>query len=266
MQLKEFKDWLTVHCSSPKTIDSYYNAIYRFYKKYNIINQENIYNYIKYLVEQNKSRAMINQFIFAVKKYCLFKNLNFDIPKPRKPQQKIKPYLTEDELKETCKKIIYITKKPDKYRAILQFLFYTGLRREELVNLKRKDIDLDNCIVSVQKTKTNFARKVIFPKKIITDLKSYFLREREEINAFNITYQSVYDMLKKIGQEMGLKDKFNPHAFRHSSAHYLLKITKNDLRVVQKILGHVNLTTTTRYVDINNEEAINIVKNIYKNH
>lgn len=265
MNLTEFKNWLTIYCTSSKTVQNYFEAMKRFSLQYPELNQENIHSYISSLIEQKKSRSAINQFIYALRKYCEFARLQFDIPKPRKQKDKIKPYLTEEEMKEIVKKVKYIVRNPIKYMALIQFLFYTGLRREELINLKREDINLDKCTVNVHETKTDTARIIVFPPSLLAELNLYFLKDRENINAFNVTYQSVYEVLTRIGKECGYADKCNPHAFRHACAHYLLKITGNQYQVVQKMLGHVNIATTMHYVDMNNEEAINKLEKIYSN-
>ena len=157
-----------------------------------------------------------------------------------------------------------IVEKYEKYQAISSLLFYTGLRLEELVNLKRSDINLEERIVTVRNTKGKMDKVCPFTKDTTKLIKIYFLREREISNAFNITSASVYQTIVKIGDMLGYEFTLHPHIFRHSAGHYWLKETNNNLVVVQKILGHSDVKTTMLYLQLSNIEAIETVQEILK--
>lgn len=189
-------------------------------------------------------------------KYELIKKL-----KPYKIEHKVKDYITKDELIEIIHMaetfISYID--IDKLRAILYFMFYTGLRRGEFCKLKRSDIDLVNRTVIVKTpTKNKWERVVPFPAKIAATkhqksidfvqlLKTYFVSEGENENAFNMnapTLTYMFDQLKPFAPNK----KLCPHLMRHSFARMLAKAGV-DSRVAQKLLGHKDITTTMLYYD-----------------
>jgi integrase/recombinase XerD len=147
------------------------------------------------------------------------------------------------------------------YRAILELLYAAGLRVSELVNLKYSNISMDHSYVRCF-GKGSKERLVPIGKKAKDALKNYF-RERDYIlkkndvkNEFlfinekgiKISRQEVYVFISELGQEF-LNKHITPHTVRHSFATHMLE-NGADLRVVQELLGHSDVSTTQLYTHV----------------
>ena len=264
MNLQNFKNWLMVNRDSKNTVETYLRQMKGFFKSFSEFNQETVNNYLLERLDKKVAKTTWNLDISALRAYAEFSKIEINFPKNKKPDQKIQPHLEEKELEEIFKKLKYIVNQNNKYQAILGVLFYSGLRIKELENLKRSDFNFDNDTIIIRNTKGKTDRVVPFPIPIRRKIENFFLRNREQENAFDITEDSVRQILSKIGREMGLNYNLHPHTFRHSCARYLLRITNNDYRTVQNILGHADIKTTMLYTKITNEEAIEKLQNIFK--
>jgi integrase/recombinase XerD len=149
-------------------------------------------------------------------------------------------------------------------KAILETLYATGMRVSEVVNLRRDNINLDigflRCI-----GKGNKERVIPLGKKAIRSLERYLefsrgrlLNKKESeflfLNRFGkkISRQSIWKMIKKYAQAARIKKPIKPHILRHSFATHLLE-RGADLRAVQEMLGHSNISTTQIYTHINKD-------------
>lgn len=144
-----------------------------------------------------------------------------------------------------------------KLKAILYFMFYTGLRKSEVVNIKRKDIDLEinRAIVRIP-NKSSKERLVYFPPNVGHILKNYFLEEKENNNAFNIKYyqlEYLFKFMKKFDKNI------KPHAMKHSFAQLLMQ-NGVDIKIAQALLGHSSLSTTELYCNPSNSTISSIYK------
>lgn len=264
MNLPEFKNWLTIYCNRPKTREVYYSVISRFLKQHTEITQDTVNSYLSDMINKKASNTSINQFIYSMRKYAKFASLSLELPEPRPREQKVYSSLTYEELEVVLGKLEQVVKEPEKYKAILLFMFYTGLRRQELINLKRSDFDFDKFTVTINKSKTYKGKVVQLPESVIKIIKVYFLREREGQNAFNISYCSLYSILKRIGKMFNCPKKFSPHSFRRACARHLFRITNNDYRIAKKQLGHSNIATTMSYAEITKEESFKMLGDAFK--
>ncbi|HEK85417.1 MAG: site-specific tyrosine recombinase XerD [Candidatus Saccharicenans sp.] len=154
-------------------------------------------------------------------------------------------------------------------RAILEVLYGSGLRVSELIGLEIKDVRLDQGFL-ICKGKGNKERivplgssaarwtkrylKEVRPRWDKKGLPVLFLTRRGE--AF--TRQGIWKILKVYGREAGLMEKIHPHVLRHSFATHLLE-RGADLRSVQMLLGHSQITTTQIYTQVSRER----LKQIY---
>lgn len=165
-------------------------------------------------------------------------------------ERKIPEYITEDELKQCVKYVCSYHSdlmNSDKADALLNFLFYTGLRKGEVLNLKRADIDLNKSMVKVcVPNKGKSERIVLFPSSLKTKLEKYFKIEEEKTNAFNISLAQLNYLPRILGKN--LNRNISIHLFRHSNARHLIE-KGIPLGIVSKLLGHKNITTTMIYTD-----------------
>ncbi len=154
-------------------------------------------------------------------------------------------------------------------KAILELFFSTGLRLSELCNLKRY-IDLERGELSVQ-GKGGKIRVVFLSPSAKTAIKKYFDRRSDADEALfisvdksgkaigKITPRSVQRMVERRATEAGIPKKIHAHQLRHSFATDLL-INGADLRSVQVLLGHANVSTTQIYTHLTNKELREIHK------
>lgn len=143
-------------------------------------------------------------------------------------------------------------------RAIMETLYSTGMRVSEVVGIDIEDIDYFNEVVKVRgKGKKerlqpigNHALDAIrsYLSKRGSDNKALFLNKR----GGRLTGRSVARMLEKYVKVAGLSLNISPHTFRHSFATHLLD-RGADLRSVQELLGHANLSTTQIYTHVTTE-------------
>lgn len=149
-------------------------------------------------------------------------------------------------------------------KAILETLYATGMRVSEAVNLKVDNVNLDigflRCI-----GKGNKERIIPIGTKAISSIKRYLrvarayqLKNKENdalfLNRFGkkISRQSLWKLIKRYAKEAGIKKTIKPHILRHSFATHLLE-RGADLRSVQEMLGHANISTTQLYTHISKE-------------
>jgi len=156
-------------------------------------------------------------------------------------------------------------------KAILELLYSSGLRISELVNLELKSIDFDDCVIRVF-GKGSKERIVPMNDYAIEYLKDYIdnfrpLMIKNEINNYVflnnhgkiMTRQGVFKMIKKECLLKGINKNISPHTLRHTFATHLLQ-NGADLRIIQEILGHSDISTTQIYTHITNDK----LKNDYK--
>lgn len=184
-----------------------------------------------------------------------------DMPKLKK---KLPTYLTIDEIN-ILLDIQIIDAFTARNKAILELLYSSGLRISELVNLEIKNIDFEECIIRVF-GKGSKERIVPINDYAIDALKTYLDCYRIDLlkNDINnyiflnnhgkiMTRQGIFKMIKKECLIKGIKKNISPHTLRHTFATHLLH-NGADLRVIQEILGHEDISTTQIYTHVSNEK------------
>jgi integrase/recombinase XerD len=143
-------------------------------------------------------------------------------------------------------------------RAILETMYAAGLRASELCSLQLGDVELDAGILTC-KGKGGKTRRVPVGKSAVEWLKSYLILRRRKENIENqnlfvtslgnpISRQDVFKMVKECGEKIGRED-ISPHTLRHSFATHLIQ-NRADIRSVQQMLGHADISTTQIYTHI----------------
>lgn len=189
-----------------------------------------------------------------------------------KIEKKLPLYLTIEEVDN----LLNINpKKPLDYRniAMLEVMYGSGLRISEVCDLKINNIDYDEDIIRVM-GKGSKERIVPMNNKTINSLKEYInnyrsflLKEKQSEYVFlnksgnKLSRVGFFKIVKKLCEECGIKKEISPHTLRHSFATHLLNNGTN-LRVIQELLGHSNITTTQIYSHLSNES----IKKDYDNH
>lgn len=173
-------------------------------------------------------------------------------------------YLTEEEI-EKLLDIEVIDAFSARNKAILELLYATGLRISELISLEFKNIDLKDCIVRVV-GKGNKERIVPINSIAVNALDNYLNNYRSLLikNTLNnyiflnnhgkqLTRQGVFKMIKSEAINKGIKKEISPHTIRHTFATHLLE-NGADLRIIQELLGHSDISTTQIYTHLSNEK------------
>jgi len=174
-----------------------------------------------------------------------------DIPAKRKPKQ-LPKVLSKKEILA----MIHNTENI-KHKIIIQLLYSSGLRLQELINLKRNDIDFERGIINVRKGKGNKDRITLLSENLKLNLLKYYsnylLKSEYVFEGRNGKYtkKSVQKVLEKSSKI--INKKVTPHMLRHSFATHLLE-SGTDIRYIQKLLGHSNASTTQIYTHVSNKE------------
>ena len=273
MDINKYLDYLKYERKlSNNTILSYQNDLIKFSNHFNNkivnLNEKDIRNYIHGLKLNSRSIAhnitVLNSFYsFLIEEDIIKVNPLENIKSPKLPN-KLPNYLTEEEIN----KLLDIKlEKPYDYRnkAMLETLYATGLRITELINLKLTDIDLDNCFIRVY-GKGSKERIVPLSDIAIKYLNIYINNYRSlilvDINSDylfisnakkKITRQGFFKILKQQAKICGLTKEISPHVLRHSFATHLLHHGA-DLRVIQELLGHSDISTTQIYTHLANDQ------------
>jgi len=253
--LTKFKNWLQLNYDEERTRSTYYNLVkecYLYGKKK--ITQESLNNYL--LTLDNKRNATYNLFLCAMRSYCKFSKLELEFPKSRRREKMIKEYITIDQLRDEIlpmTSLLFTNWK--KQECILLTLFFTGMRKGELVNLRRGDIDFENEVFIVRESKSNSYRIIPFlDNKFVEKLKEYVKYEEEKTNAFNITKDKISYLLSKIKRELNLKMRFYPHILRTSFAKYCNDIGFS-VADIKYLMGHASIVITEEYIQ-SDERAV----------
>ena len=148
---------------------------------------------------------------------------------------------------------------------MLELLYATGLRISELLNLTMNDIDLENCIVRCM-GKGSKERMIPIGEYVIDSMKNY-LEMRPELyimkkddhiflnnHGLQLSRSGFFKMLKHRLKVCDIHIDVSPHTLRHSFATHMIE-SGSDLRVVQELLGHSDISTTRIYTHISNQKV-----------
>lgn len=183
--------------------------------------------------------------------------------------KKIPDVLTLDEQKKLLNQfnLRYITSQRNK--TMIQLLLNTGLRLSEMTNLKWNDIDLMTGQVKVVEGKGLKDRILWLDEETLTMLGKWKQRQFKEWGRSDLVFttrtlhsldgKAVRSMIKTYSDKAGIKKHITTHSLRHTFASDLLRDTKN-IRIVQKALGHADISSTQIYTHIVDEELEEALK------
>lgn len=224
----------------------------------------------KYIRSLNKSSKTISHVISSLKSfynyYMRMGNINSnptdEIDRP-KIEKKIPEFLTLEEVSSLLNFKVN-NEFEARNKAILELLYSSGLRISELTSLELSNIDLDECLVRVM-GKGSKERIVPLGDYAIEALKEYIYFYRPMLNKNNSSYiflnnrggilsrQFIFKVIKEECIKKGIRKNVSPHTLRHTFATHLLK-NGADLRIIQELLGHENLSTTKIYTHLTNDK------------
>lgn len=224
----------------------------------------------KYIRSLNKSSKTISHVISSLKSFYNYymrmgnikSNPTDEIDRP-KIEKKIPEFLTLEEVSSLLNFEVN-NEFEARNKAILELLYSSGLRISELTNLELSNIDLDECLVRVR-GKGSKERIVPLGDYAIDALKEYIYFYRPMLNKNNSSYvflnnrggilsrQFIFKVIKEECIKKGIRKNVSPHTLRHTFATHLLK-NGADLRIIQELLGHENLSTTQIYTHLTNDK------------
>jgi len=176
------------------------------------------------------------------------------IPFPRKSRRRLPTVLNEDQLIR-----LFAAIRSSKHRAVLMTCYAAGLRIGEACQLKVDDIDSKRMLIRVRHGKGNKERLTILSARLLTTLRHYWLEHRSQPWIFpgqgacgHLRSASVQTAFRRARDEVELPPTCNTHCLRHSFATHLLD-AGYDLVVIQALLGHSCIRTTSLYTHVSIE-------------
>lgn len=256
---------LRIRGYSEITIKSYLRHNKDFLKYVNkpskSITEQDVKKYISSLMTRKHKPASINLALSSIKFYfisILKKNIFTEVKAP-KIEKKLPTVLTKLEVRQ----LLNAPKNP-KHKLLIELLYSSGLRVSEAVSLKVNDLDLFDKMGVVRSGKGKKDRNIILSKGFIENLKDY-LKEREDdseyiFNSYNghLTTRMAQRIVSESAKEANIKKRVFCHALRSSFATHLLE-AGTDIRVIQVLLGHADISTTQRYTKVSNEQLKKVV-------
>jgi len=257
--LKKLEIELRIRGFSENTLKTYLTQNQLFFdyikKSPDEIEEDDIKSYFSHLKLNNISNKTLSlkkaALTFFFKEIMKKSIINFKTPKL---ERKIPEVLNKEEVK-----ILIESSKSLKSRLIIKLLYSTGLRVSELCNLRLKDLSINNGEGWVRKGKGSKDRFFKISDSILEDLKKYIstLDEKGEYlfpgkNRI-LTPRNVQKIVESSARRGGISKKVSPHKLRHSFATHLLDLGV-DIRIIQELLGHSDLSTTQIYTHVSKEQ------------
>ena len=279
--LRSFLNYLLVDKGlSNNTLKAYEADISSFFQwldnedlKYKNLQEDHINQYISFLFQRKMRSSSVNRKISSIKSFYIFlvkRNFVKNSPLNDLVTPKQEKYLPESMSEAEVDKLLnspdVANKIENRDKAMIEMLYATGMRISELVNLKMTDVDMKRCVVKVF-GKGSKERLVPFGETALDSLRSY-LNEREQSSSKEIflsnrgkkmTRVAFWQRVKIYLIRENLKNSISPHTLRHAFATHLLN-RGADLRSVQLLLGHSDLSTTQIYTHIAKQRLSDVLK------
>ena len=254
--VEEFETYLDLEGKSPNTIRMYSYYVRRYLEWGGKLNARSALRFLARLRREGYSNRSLNLVVQALRAYFRFEGFDEEAEKlkPPKVPRSLPKALTREEVKRLLS-VIPPTRKRD--RLIVLLLYGAGLRVSELCNLKKGDVDLERNLIVVRGGKGAKDRVVPIPAFLGDAIREY-LESREDGSEYllveerrrdkdKLSPKTVWYLLKKYGKRAGVE--VTPHRLRHSFATHMLE-RGVDIRAIQELLGHSNLSTTQIYTKV----------------
>ncbi|MDD5424545.1 MAG: site-specific tyrosine recombinase XerD [Candidatus Omnitrophica bacterium] len=278
--IREFMDYLSVERGlSKNTLESYGRdlAKYTVYLKkdgitdLNKVKRPEIQNFLMSLKDSKLNASSIARNLVAIKVFHrylagqrLLKEDVTSVIETPKLWKTLPDVLDEKEVEAILVSPNSRLKQGIRDKAMLELMYATGMRVSELVNLNMTDLHMDmgfvKCLGKGQKERIipvgSKAKEAI--QKYLEKARPRFLKNKGSDALFltrlgkPMSRQTFWMVIKHYVRDARIKKRVTPHTLRHSFATHLLQ-NGADLRIVQELLGHVNISTTQIYTHINKE-------------
>ncbi len=206
----------------------------------------------------DKSKSTIRQAYFALKFFyrnVLHERFDEEIPLANK-KERLPVVLSRDEVK----RIIYGTQNL-KHRLVLMFLYYAGMRLNEVRNIRWEDVDFEREIIHIKVAKGDKDRVVFLHPNLKNTLEIYGKKQMGYIfisqRGKKYSPKSIQLIVKNAAKRAKINKNVTPHTLRHSFATHLLE-GGADIRYIQQLLGHKHIKTTQIYTHVANKDIKNL--------
>ena len=257
--LEKLETELKIRGYSPLTVKSYLTHNKKFLgfcgKTENKINEDDIKKYLAFLMSERRLKpASVNLVLSSLKFYfetLLKKQIFVDVKAP-KPERKLPVVLNKEEIR----KMIKATKNR-KHKLLIKMMYASGMRVSEAVSVRINDLDLDERMGRVVSGKGKKDRNIILSNKLVKDIRK-FVENNDEWYLFpssngHLSVRMAQKIVKDAAIKAGVKKRVFCHALRSSFATHLLE-DGTDIRIIQELLGHADLSTTQRYTKVSREQ------------
>ena len=283
VQVDKFLFFLKVELNySELTIKSYQLDLTDFFgyiesKKINYltITNHDVRGYLKYLDSCNLKNSTISRRISTLRTFYnylvdenIVENNVFHNVKNPKLEKKLPNYLNYNEMEELLESIDISTTEGLEKRLLIEMFYSTGCRVSEMINVKINDIDFTNKTIKIM-GKGSKERIVYFGDYASKYLDNYLSKVKCDKYLFTnkkgekLTINEVEQIVKDIMKHISIKTHVTPHTLRHTFATHLLN-NGADIRTVQELLGHANLSTTGIYTHVSSDRLKDIYFKTFK--
>lgn len=227
--------------------------------------------FVRELEAQNKSNATISRVIASVRSFFgyMYDERAIDNNPARQLQspkfdRKLPEIMTIEEVERLLKTPDVSTPTGMRDRAMLELLYASGLRVTELISLKLDSVNLNLSFVKTSGSQndriipmTAFATQAV--KEYLEEARHYLLKNENEMALFlnvsgaQLTRQGFWKLIKHYAKEAQIEKSITPQTLRHSFASHLIQ-NGADLKSIQEMLGHADLTSTQMYLEISKDQ------------
>ena len=257
--IEEFATYLDLEGKSEHTVRMYSYYVRRYLRWGGSLNARSALRFLAGLRKSGYSSKSLNLVVQALRSYFRFEGYDDEAEKLKPP--KVPKSLPKALSREEVRRILSVIPSTRKRDRLIFFLLYgAGLRVSELCNLKIGDVDFDRGLIVVRGGKGAKDRIVPVSSALLDEIRSYIstrnddseyliVEERRE-RKDHLSPRTVWYLLRKYGVRAGVK--VTPHMLRHSFATHMLE-RGVDIRAIQELLGHSNLSTTQIYTKVTAE-------------
>ncbi|MFZ1970804.1 MAG: site-specific tyrosine recombinase/integron integrase [Candidatus Nanoarchaeia archaeon] len=258
--LKKLETELKISKNSNYTIRNYLNAnnelLNHSHKNPDEVNEDDVKSFMADNFSDSASSSVI-VFLSALRyaySNILKKDITLGIRRPKR-EKRIPAVLTKEEVKNLIHSI-----ENKKSKLMISLAYACGLRVSELTNLKVSDLNFEEMSGNVRQAKGKKDRVFNIPKFLLKDLIKQTKNQKELNKEYlfsgqhgKLTERSIQKIVKLAVRKAGINKEVHPHTLRHSFATHLLE-NGVDIRKIQELLGHADLSTTQIYTHISREE------------
>ena len=285
-QLKQFLKFLENDKKvSNNTLQSYKRDLEQFNNyikskglKYNKVDEKDLKEYLNFLVkEENKKPSTISRMIASIRSFYQYgvKNKTISVDPTEKIQspkieKKAPCVLTTEEVELLLEQPTDADLKGIRDRAMLEFAYATGMRVTEIISLNVEDVHIEEEYVECKNGSKK--REIPLGKLALNSVKEYLEKAREvlvksdrekslfvNLNGKRLTRQGFWKIIKYYQEQAHIDKDITPHTLRHSFATHLLQ-NGAELKAIQSMLGHSDISSTQVYMKFQNDSIIDIYK------